>query len=214
LILADDHRMVIESLQMILGCDYDIIGIAFNGDELLARLRQSAADCLLLDLVMPGRNGLELIPTIRNLTPVMKILVVTMLLDRWLANASLCAGADGFVPKDATLEELKLAINEVLAGRRYVSPRVPKSSHRLGLAAHHLGTQQLTPRQEEILLLLGEGRSETQIAVALHLGVSTITFHKHNLMRVLGIKSESALTQYAVLLRVGAGTAHTRGGEM
>jgi two-component system response regulator NreC len=157
LILADDHRMIVESLCTTLGREYDISGVANGGDELLALLRRSTADCLLLDLVMPGKNGLELIPGVRNLRPAMKILVVTMLLDRALANTSLFAGASGFVPKDASIAELKLAISEVLAGRCYVSPRVPKSSHRVGLAAHHTGLHLLTPRQEEILLLLGQG---------------------------------------------------------
>jgi len=205
--------MVVESLCTTVGRKFDITAVAFSGDELLALLRESTAECLLLDLVMPGRNGLELIPAVRNLQPAMKILVVTMLLDRGLAGAALSAGANGFVPKDAGMEELTFAIGEVLAGRRYVSPRVPKSSHRVGLAAHHMGLHQLTPRQEEVLLLLGEGRSETEIAGTLHLGLSTITFHKHNLMRALGIESEAALTQYAVLVRTGEETVQPRGIE-
>lgn len=207
LILADDHRMTVEAFSATLGCDYDIAGVAFDGDELLTLVQRCAADCLLLDLILPGRNGLELIPRVRSLQPAMKILVVTMLIDRPLAEAALSTGASGFVPKDAGIAELKLAIGEVLAGRRYVSPRLPKTSHRVSLEARHPALRALTPRQQEIVLLLGEGKSDREIAYALALSPSTITFHKHHLMRVLGFESDGALMKYAILLRAGAESA-------
>jgi DNA-binding NarL/FixJ family response regulator len=132
--------------------------------------------------------------------PEIKVVVLTMLLDRALAEAALHAGAAGFVPKDAGATELRTALKEVLAGRRYVSPRVPKTSHRVGLWARHEGLYRLTPRQEQILLLLGEGKSCSQVSRELGLTPSAITFHKHNLMRTLGIASESDLLHFAVLV--------------
>ncbi len=193
--------MIVAGLCALLGREFEIAGVAYTGDELLALLRECAADCLLLDLMMPGHNGLELIPEIRSLRPQMSILVVTMLLDRGIAKAALAAGASGFIPKDASIADLKGAIGEVLAGRRYLSPRLPKTTHRLSLESRHVGLHRLTARQQQIVLLLGEGKSETEIARALGLGLSTITFHKRNLMRELGIETDGGLMKYAVLVR-------------
>lgn len=130
-----------------------------------------------------------------------------MMLDRGLAEAALAAGASGFVPKDAGSSELQEAIEQVLAGLRHLSPRVPKASHCVSLDARHLGLHRLTPRQQEIVLLLGEGRPGAGIARALGLSPSTITFHKRNIMRVHGIDTEAGLLRYAVLVRAGADTA-------
>ncbi len=193
--------MLVESFSATLGDDFEIAGCAFDGRGLLALVACCPADCLLLDLWLPGANGLELIPQARLLQPVMKILVVTMMNDRLLAEAALDAGAHGFVPKDAGIAELVAAISEVLAGRRYVSPKVPKTSHRIGLAAAHAGLSSLTPREHEIVMLLGEGKSETEIARTLGLGLTAITFHKKNLMPKLGISDDARLTRLAVLLR-------------
>lgn len=210
-IIADDHKMIVAGFRSLLEREYEIAGVAHTGDGLLHLVSECSADCLLLDLLMPGRNGLELIPTIRKLRPEMRILVVTMLLDRVMAEAAFSAGASGFVAKDSGVEELRAALSAVLGGGMYMSPRVPKTSHRVGLTARHLGLHRLTPRQEEIVLLLGEGRSEAEVARLLGLRQSTITFHKHNLMRVLGIVTDSALTQYAVLVRAGIEAAQPPG---
>jgi DNA-binding NarL/FixJ family response regulator len=158
---------------------------------------------LLLDLCMQGVNGLELIPRIRRCWPGVRILVVSMLADREAAGASLHAGAHGFIPKEASSEELLVAINGVLSGRGYLSPRVPKASHRVGISAMHVGMERLTPRQQEIVLLFGEGKSAKDIGAELHLSPSTITFHKHHIMQRLGIETDAALVTSAVLLRVG-----------
>lgn len=203
LILADDHRMVVEGLRAILERQYDIAGVAFGAQELLALLDHRPAECLMLELLIAGGNGLDLIPRIRQLQPTLKILVVTVLIDRVLADAALAAGASGFIPKSGCCDELCIAISEVLAGRRYLSPQVPKTSHRVSLGAKHLGLHRLTPRQQEVVLLMGEGKSATEICKTLDLSQSTITFHKHNIMRVLGVGSDADLVRYSVLVRAG-----------
>jgi len=104
------------------------------------------------------------------------------------------------VPKDADREEVLHAIAAVLAGERYVSPRVPKRSHSVGVDAACPGLERLTPRQQGILLMLGNGRLPAQIAAALHVSRSTITFHLRNIARVLGIPTKERLRQWAVLM--------------
>jgi DNA-binding NarL/FixJ family response regulator len=203
LILCDDHQVVRDGLCRVCERVYQVVGAASSGDELLVILKSHTADCLLLDLQMRSRSGLQLIGAIKRIRPAMKILMVTMHNDRMLAEASLSAGADGFIPKEATSDELLAAISEVLAGRRYLSSLVPKSSHGVGLGAKHLGLSRLTPRQQQIVLLLGEGKSGHEICQELKLSPSTITFHKHNIMRALGIDSAGAFLQYSVLVRAG-----------
>ncbi len=202
LIIADDHRMVVQGLEQMLGQRFEVVGVAYAGDELLKLLQRTPADGLLLDLSLPGRSGLDILPEIRTLQPDLKVLVLTMHADRVLAEASLAAGALGFVPKDAGMEELKLALSEVLAGRRYVSPRVPKSSHRVGLDAMHASLARLTERQQAILRLLGEGLSSAEIGDKLGLSENTITFHRKRIRMILGLATEWELTREAILVHL------------
>lgn len=203
LILADDHALFVEGLTRMLQPRYEVAGVAHDGEQLLDLLKSTRADCLLLDLSLPGRSGLDLLPEVRSTQPHLRILIVTMHLDRVLAEASLAGGAQGFVPKDSGIEELEVAIDEVLAGRRYLSPRVPKTTHRVSLGAKHLGFARLTPRQQEIVRLIGLGKTTAEIAARLGLSPSTVTFHRHNIRTSLGIDSEWGLIRYAVLVHAG-----------
>jgi DNA-binding NarL/FixJ family response regulator len=202
LVIADDHRVVVQGLQQLLGGRFDIVGVAYAGDELLALLASTPSDALLLDLSLPGRNGLDILPEIRALQPDLKVLVLTMHADRVLAEASVAAGALGFVPKDAGMDELELALAQVLAGRRYVSPRVPKSSHKVALDAMHASLARLTERQQTILRLLGQGLSSAEIGQKLGLSENTITFHRRRIRAILGLATEWELMRQAILVHL------------
>lgn len=201
LILVDDHRMFVESLRDWLGTTFDVVGVAYAGHELLALLEHQPADCLLLDVQLPDRHGLDLIPDVLALQPSVRILIVTMFLDRCLADAAFAAGAHGFVPKDAGRDELSRAITDVLAGQRRISPRVRARGHATSLNALRPALQNLTPRQQTVFRLLGEGKSAAEIGRILSVRPSTITFHKHNIQRAPGFESDRALLGYAVLIR-------------
>jgi DNA-binding NarL/FixJ family response regulator len=121
-----------------------VVGVANTGKDLLTLLGHTNADCLLLDISLPDRNGLDLLPDIRHLQPSLKILVVTMHLDRYLAAACLASGAHGYLPKNASQQELLYALARVLAGHQYVSSLVPKNSQRVGPAARHTATSGLS----------------------------------------------------------------------
>jgi DNA-binding NarL/FixJ family response regulator len=200
LIVVDDHRLLVEALREMLGPHFEIVGTAYAGDELLAMLPTTPADCMLLDLSLPGRSGLELLGDIRRLQPGIQVVVLTMHVDRVLADAAFAAGASGFVPKDSGMAEVALALHEALAGRRYLSDRVPKVTHRLGPEAKHLALSRLTPRQQEILGLLAEGMSSAQIGMHLGLSTSAITFHRQRIRKLLGLASEWELVRYAILV--------------
>jgi len=204
LVIADDHRLLVQGLQKMLGRRFDIVGVAYAGDELLGLLRTTPADCLLLDLSFPGRSGLDILPDIQGLQPDLRIVVLTMHVDRILAEAALAAGALGFVPKDSGMEEVEKALTEALAGRRYLSPRIPKFTHGVGLDATHLSLSRLTPRQQEILRLLGQGKTSAEIGDSLGLSENTITFHRVRIRKILGLSSEWEMARFAILLHLAA----------
>ncbi len=204
LVIVDDHRLLVQGLQQMLGKRYDVVGVAYAGDELLELLRHTPADALLLDLSLPGRGGLELLPEIRALQPQLRVLVLTMHVDRILAEAALAAGAAGFVPKDAGMEELELALETVLEGKAFLSERVPPISHRVGLEAVHASLARLTPRQQTILGLIGKGKTSAEIADKLGLTESTITFHRQRIRKILGLTSEWELVRHAILVEVAS----------
>lgn len=211
LIIADDHHLLVEGLRTLLRARFDVVGVAHGGDELLALLATTDADCLLLDLALPGHNGLDLMPDIRMLRPNLKVLVVTMHLDRVLADAVLHAGAQGFIPKDSGMDELEDAIRTVLAGRRYLSPRVPPITHRVALGAIHAGLARLTPRQQEIVRLIGQGKTTAEIAKLLGIGPSMVTLHRANSRKALGIDSEWGLVRWAILMQASVEDAEPPG---
>jgi DNA-binding NarL/FixJ family response regulator len=204
LVIADDHRLLVQALQQMLGRHFDVVGVAHAGHELLEVLQHTTADCLILDLSLPGRSGIDLLPDIRKAQPDLKVLVVTMHVDRILAEAAFAAGAMGFVPKDSGMEEVEKGLREVLAGRRYLSPRVPKHSGRVGLDAIHASLAKVTPRQQTILRLLGQGKTSAEIGAKLGLSENTITFHRQRIRKVLGLSSEWALLRHALLVHLAA----------
>lgn len=203
LAIADDHVLFARGTASLLAPYHEIAGVTHSGRELQESLRRTAVECVLLDLSMPGQSGLQVLPELRQEWPELLIIVLTMHIDRNLANAALGLGADGYVPKDVDLRELLLAIDEVFAGRHYVSPRIPKHTECTGLNARHPLLASLTSRQQRILFLLGEGMTSAAIAEKIGLSLSTITFHRANLRRKLGIDTELGLHQLAVLVRSG-----------
>ncbi len=198
--------MVAQGLKALLQDHHDVVGIVHDSSKVITALDRLRPEVVLLDLSMPRRNGLELLPELRREHPEVRVLVVTMHVDRGLADMAFKAGAHGFVPKEATARELRAAIEGVRAGDRYLSPRVPKRSYRGAGLTRDPALDRLTPRQLEILTLLGEGKTGGEIAEALHLSTRTIEFHRASLRRVLGIETEWGLVRYAIVAGLAAGT--------
>lgn len=178
---------------------YDIVGIVADGAQIIASVEQHRPDLLLLDLTMPNRSGMDVLGELQSKCSGPLVLVVTMHVDHCLMEMALRLGAAGFIPKDASSEELRTAIEEVLAGRRYVSPKIPKHGHR-GTSAARIGFLRLTPRQQELVLMIGRGMTSAQMAEATWLSHWTIDFHRKNIRKVLGIHSDLEMYRYAVLV--------------
>ena len=213
LIIADDHRVVTEGLRRILEPVHTVVAVVHSGDHVIPLLRTTPADCLLLDVMMPGQNGYTLLPQIRDAQPALKVVVLTMFVDRLLARECLAAGAHAFVPKDADGAELLGAIATVLAGGTYLSPRVPKITHRVGLAARVPGFEPLTPRRQEIVELLGHGLRPAEIADQLGIGRSTVTFHLRVAEETLGLAPDG-LREWLALMADPSPPPHSPASEV
>ncbi|MFI5280623.1 MAG: response regulator [Gemmatimonadales bacterium] len=205
LLIVEDHPLVAQGLRALLVEHFDIAEMVQDATQVLPALARVKPALVLLDLSMPERNGIELLPLIKKAHPMVKVLVVTMHLDRALANLAFKAGADGFVPKEATAEELRGAIEAVLRGERFLSPRVPKRAYRGVGVLGNPALDRLTPRQLEILKLMGEGKTGPEVATALGLSPRTIEFHRARMRHVLGVPSESGLMRFALAFGLSGG---------
>lgn len=212
-VIAEDHPLVAQGLRALLVPEYDVAALVEDAREVESVVAEQHPDLLLLDLSMPHRNGLELLEVMRARFPRLRVLIVTMHLDRAFADLAFQNGADGFVPKEATAEELRGAIAAVLRGERYLSPRVPRRGYRAGEPVEEELLERLTPRQRQILRLMGEGRSAAEIAALLGVSPRTVEFHRAGLRRVLGIATELGLVQFAAVARLGAGGPPDLGDE-
>jgi DNA-binding NarL/FixJ family response regulator len=201
LLIADDHTIMREGLKRILegATDIDVAGEAVNGFETLTQIRKGGFDQVLLDLSMPGRNGVDLIRQIRLEAPKLPILVLTMHDEEQYAVRTMHAGAQGYVTKESAGVELVNAIRQVASGRPYITMKV---AEQLALnvmpSTSDLPHKRLTERESEIFNLLAQGKSISSIAAALHLSVKTVSTHKANILNKMGLNSISEIVQYAL----------------
>ncbi|HYE35902.1 response regulator transcription factor [Methylocaldum sp.] len=203
--IAEDHTILREGLRVLLSQDaeLEVVCEVHDGLELIQRCRENIPDLILLDLSMPRLGGLEAIHEIKKRVPQSKILVLTVHDVEEYILAALRSGADGYVLKDATHAELRVAIRSVLMGKTYLSPgvsgKVVKGYLQTKSAEEPRSTwDSLTHRERELLKFIGEGHKNKEIAQYLHLSVKTVETHRANLMKKLNLHSAAALTVYAV----------------
>lgn len=213
-LICDDHPLMSQGLKALLRPSFVAVGVVNDGRELLTTIDRTHPDVVLLDLSMPNINGLELIPQIVEHAPDVKVLVVTMHVDRALADLSISSGAHGFIPKESSAEELNEAIDQVLAADKpFISPRVPRRSFRDGAAVEHPALDRLTPRHRQILQMIGDGRSTQEIADDLGVSPRTVEFHRASIRKALGITTEWGLMRFAIMMRVGEGGESVGSGD-
>ena len=196
-VLADDHQLVAQGIAGLLEGSCDVVAVADNGESLVASAQRLRPDLVITDLSMPGMGGLEAIRRLAALPNKPGIIVFTMHRDAALAAEAFRAGARGYVLKHSAGTELLSAIDEVIAGRAYVTPQVGQDA--LGAFGEKAGG--LTPRQRDVLRLLAEGLSMKEVAARLDISTRTVETHKYDLMRQLGARSTADLVKHA--LRMG-----------
>ncbi len=200
IILADDHRIFAEGLKRLLEPDYEIVAMVEDGKELVATVAEIPADLILVDISMPGLNGIEAARQIIESNRDAKIILLTMHDEVTYVTTALDAGVRGYVLKQAAPAELLAAIKEVLKGYVYVSPSLASRvlfARRKG-DSNQPPTIRLQPQQREILRLLAEGKTAKEIAAHLHLTRKTIEYHKSRIMLQLNVNTSAQLIQYAV----------------
>jgi DNA-binding NarL/FixJ family response regulator len=199
LLVAEDHVLFSQGLVAMIGDEFRVLAVVPDGADVTAAVQRHHPDVLLLDLSLPNRTGMDILGDLQALDPAVRVVVVTMHVDPVLVDAAMRMGAAAFIPKDSDLDELRTAITEVLDGRRYVSPRLPRRGQHGG-AMDRMGFDRLTPRQQEIVRMIGQGRTTEDMAATLGLSPHTVHFHRKNVRRLLGLDSDWAVLRYAILV--------------
>jgi len=205
ILIAEDHALVRAGLRALLSQEpeFDIVGEADNGRDAVRAAGELQPQVILMDLTMPGMNGMEAILDIKRRYPEIRILVLTLHKTEEFVMASLRAGADGYILKEATPAELRLAVRTVASGKTYLSQdvmgKVVSEDQRRGSALPTNGVwETLTQREREVLKLVAEGKSNKGIAEYLFLSAKTVEKHRAKLMAKLGMRNAAALTAYAI----------------
>lgn len=205
IVIADDHTIVREGLKQLLGAvgDMEVVAEASNGHEVIERVRALEFDLLLLDMSMPGRSGIELIKQVRAEKPKLKILVLSMHEEHQYAVRAIRSGASGYLTKESASQQLVDAIRKVASGGAFISAEV---AQQLALGAMP-GAQAalhetLSDREFQILRMIAEGLSVTDIADNLSLSVKTVSTHKANIQQKMGLHSTAELIRYAITHRL------------
>jgi DNA-binding NarL/FixJ family response regulator len=197
-LIADDHSVVAEGLRSLLEKKYDVVGMVANGRELLAEAPKLKPDVIVLDIGMPLLNGLDAAARLSSSVPQTKFVFLTMKDDPNLAAAALKLGAVAYVLKHAAASELLKAVSEVLQGRPYVTSKLRADNWAVRDARAQQFSKELTPRQQEVLQLLAEGRPMKEVAGILKLSEKTVMFHKYHIMESFNLKNNAELVLFAL----------------
>jgi two-component system response regulator NreC len=194
-LLADDHAILREGLRHLLRhCDdIQVVGEAADGAEAVARAGELGPDVVLMDIAMPGLNGIEATRQIRERYPATQVLVLSQHEDRQYVVALLKEGVAGYIPKSALGADLIAALRAVARGEVYLHPSLATAAMREIRGDAHL----LTPRETQVLKLIAEGQTSAQIAESLSLSVNTVDWHRANLMDKLGAHNVVELIRLA-----------------
>lgn len=205
LLIVEDHTLLRAGLSALLSqeADIEIVGEAVNGRDAIQAVGVLSPHLVLMDLNMPGMNGIEAILDIKRRYPETRVLVLTIHKTEEYIHESLRAGADGYIIKDATHEELRVAIRSVLNGKSYLSPDISAKVINGYLGTSHASAgsllwDSLTHREREVLKLVAEGHPNKFIAEYFCLSVKTVEKHRSNLMKKLDLHNTAMLTAYAI----------------
>ncbi len=187
-LLADDHPMMLEGLRKLLSSDYEVVGAVLDGRALLEAARHCPPDLVLVDISMPGMNGIEATRRLQGIVPAARVLILSLHEEPEFVHAAFEAGACGYLSKSSAPAEIEKALREVLEGRFYVSPAVTRAvfaspperyaeSNASPASPAKLAGQALTPRESEIVHLVGKGLGNKEIARQLGVSVTTVRTH-------------------------------------
>lgn len=200
-LIADDHALVRDGLRHILRSTsgFEVTGEANDSVSTVALIRERAADVLVLDLSMPGRNGVELIKQIKEEKPTLRILVLTMHAEQQYAVRAFKAGASGYLTKESASAELVAAVTKVAAGGVYVSlAMAERFAQSLNEPTDLLPHQRLSDREFDVLKRIAAGQTITEIAAELCVSSKTVSTYKTRILEKMQMPHEAALVRYAM----------------
>jgi len=201
ILVADDHTVVRRGVIDILaeGFPGAEFGEADNGQQVLQLVRKQKWDVVVLDIVLPGRSGLEVLKDIKSSRPELPVIVLSVHPEEHYARRTLRAGAASYLTKNAALGELVQAVRKVLAGGRYVTASVAEAlASELNGSAPRAPHELLSDREYEVLCLFASGKTAAQVACELSLSIKTVGTYHARVLRKLGLKSNADLVRYAV----------------
>jgi DNA-binding NarL/FixJ family response regulator len=203
ILIADDHQLLREGLKSLLeDRGFEVTGEAEDGRSAVRLVKQLKPDAVIIDISMPGLNGIEAARQIHQDSPAVKVIVLSMRADSQAVLAALAAGASAYLLKEAAFEEVVIALRVALRGQTYLSPAIAHVvvqnsveywSTNPGYMRHGI-----SGREREILQLVAEGRSSKEMAASLFVSVKTIETHRKQIMNKLNLHSIAELTKYAI----------------
>ena len=199
-LLVDDHSIVRNGIRMMIDTvdDIEVTGEAASAVEALIIMQQKSFDIALLDIELPDSSGLDLLKILRKKYPKLIILMLSIYSEEIYATRALKYGASGYMSKDCSIETLVMAIRKAAAGGRYVSPELSEA-FATAIGSKKISSHtELSDRELEVLKQLAKGTSLVNIATKLHLSSNTVTTYRGRVLDKLGLKSNAALTRYAI----------------
>lgn len=202
-VLADDHTLVRAGFRRLLEAfeGVEVVAEADNGLQVLDLVALHRPDVLILDVSMPGKNGLEVTGEVKEAYPEVGVLICSMHATLQYVKHALSVGASGFMVKDCAPAELQMALMAVAAGQTYVSQRLSGQmvdAMMRPAKAESGGEAALTPRQREVMVHLARGETTKQIAAAMNISVKTVETHRARMMETLGLRSGTQLVRFAI----------------
>jgi len=201
ILVVDDHRVVRDGLKRIITDTPDMVVVdeASNGEEVINKVWNNDYDIVLLDISLPGRDGLDVLKQLKCTNPKIPILILSMYPEEHYAVRSLRAGASGYLTKQSTSDELIGAIRKVAGGRRYITPSLAeKLAFELGVDVRKLPHEKLSDREYQVMCMIGSGKTVTEIAETLSLSIRTISTHRAHILKKMEMKNNAQLTYYAI----------------
>ena len=193
--IAEDHQSLIDGIDLLFKYDDEVsvIGTANDGVSILDIINKKQPNILLTDIRMPKMDGITLTKTLKKQYPNIKVIAFSMYNQDEAVQQMLEAGANGYILKNATLEEVRKAIITVASGNTYYDPNI-----NIQQRERKPKTSILTKRQSQILMLIAQGKTSREIADELFIGVQTVDTHRKNMIRILGLQGKGELMRYAL----------------
>ncbi len=203
--IVDDHAILRRGIRDILtdGEGVEVVGEATDYNELLGKMRKVQIDVLLLDVNLPGKNGIDILKSLREQNPQIKVLMLSMYPEDQYALRALKAGAYGYLNKASAPEQLLSAVEQIMAGRKYVTPEIAQSLvNNLAHESGELPHTKLSDREYQTLCLMAAGKRLSDIALLLALSPKTVSVYRARILEKMGMSTNAELMRYAMLHRL------------